>query len=206
MMKDRDPIMHDLKCHPEPFHQVRVGLKNFEIRVNDRDYRDGDIVRLKEYDPTTKMFSGLREGPFTVGTVIPGGAWGLPDNVCVFALLPYTAETNIMAQRLSPYDQAVEDLARYLPEWVRFLVQKSDGKMRMLGEHAEPVFSEQHGWMHTTTLSDPLHPGEFIYVKEFDFLTLPLCEGGRSQSLRRIESGRVVRTTEGAAETEGANQ
>jgi len=87
MSQERDPIQHDLKSHPEPFHQVRVGLKNFEIRVNDRDYREGDTVLLKEYDPTSKTFSGLREGPFTIGTVIPGGAWGLPDNVCVFALL-----------------------------------------------------------------------------------------------------------------------
>lgn len=40
---------HELKILPEYFSEVKAGRKNFEIRRNDRDYRVGDILILKEY-------------------------------------------------------------------------------------------------------------------------------------------------------------
>lgn len=41
---------HHLKILPEYFNPVRLGLKSFEIRNNDRDYRVGDTLLLKEYE------------------------------------------------------------------------------------------------------------------------------------------------------------
>lgn len=78
---------HDLKIWPVPFAEVRAGRKTFEIRNNDRDYQSGDTVTLHEWDPLTHTYTGKREGPFTVGTVIPAGEWGFPENLCVFSLL-----------------------------------------------------------------------------------------------------------------------
>ncbi len=43
-------MIHDLKILPEYFNVVRNGIKTFEIRKNDRDYRVGDILWLKEWD------------------------------------------------------------------------------------------------------------------------------------------------------------
>lgn len=41
---------HDLKTLPEFFEAMNRGLKKFEIRKNDRCFRVGDVLRLKEWD------------------------------------------------------------------------------------------------------------------------------------------------------------
>lgn len=42
---------HMLKCYPQYFEAVRNGIKNFECRYNDRDFKVGDELLLREYDP-----------------------------------------------------------------------------------------------------------------------------------------------------------
>lgn len=49
---------HELKTWPEYFKAVASGEKNFEIRKNDRDFKVGDILILKEYDPVKKEYTG----------------------------------------------------------------------------------------------------------------------------------------------------
>lgn len=49
---------HELKIGSEFFEAVKDGRKKFEIRKNDRNYQEGDILILKEYDPLTQLFSG----------------------------------------------------------------------------------------------------------------------------------------------------
>ena len=43
-------MTHELKILPEYFEQVIAGNKPFEIRRNDRYYRVGDKLLLKEWD------------------------------------------------------------------------------------------------------------------------------------------------------------
>ncbi len=43
-----DKQVHFLKCDTLWFDQVLVGIKPFELRFNDRDYRTGDILVLTE--------------------------------------------------------------------------------------------------------------------------------------------------------------
>ncbi|MDZ5759364.1 ASCH/PUA domain-containing protein [Carnobacterium maltaromaticum] len=50
--------VHELKIASEFFEAVKDGRKKFEIRKNDRNYQEGDILILKEYDPITQLFSG----------------------------------------------------------------------------------------------------------------------------------------------------
>ncbi len=52
------PKMHDLKVWPQYFVPINLGVKNFELRINDRDFRVGDYVRLREYDPIDKEYTG----------------------------------------------------------------------------------------------------------------------------------------------------
>ena len=47
----RPPMDHDVKCWPEYFEAVRDGRKPFDLRFNDRDYRVGDRLRLREWSP-----------------------------------------------------------------------------------------------------------------------------------------------------------
>lgn len=44
-------MIHELKIWPEYFAEVKSGNKTFEIRKSDRDYRVGDILRLREFYP-----------------------------------------------------------------------------------------------------------------------------------------------------------
>lgn len=43
-------MVHELKTLPEYFEAVKNGTKTFEVRYNDRDYKVGDTLILKEWD------------------------------------------------------------------------------------------------------------------------------------------------------------
>lgn len=51
-------IDHTLKTEQPWFDLVAEGVKNFEIRRNDRDFEEGDILELVEYDAVKKEFTG----------------------------------------------------------------------------------------------------------------------------------------------------
>jgi len=65
---------HELKSWIEYFEPVFNEIKTFEIRKNDRDYKVGDRLMLKEYDPDFGGYTGrycfrtityiLSENPF----------------------------------------------------------------------------------------------------------------------------------------------
>lgn len=46
-------MKHELKIWPQFFEPVVGGQKTFEIRKNDRGFQNGDVVILREWDPTT---------------------------------------------------------------------------------------------------------------------------------------------------------
>lgn len=48
-MPDTPATIHELKILPEYFAPVKSGTKPFEVRWNDRGFRVGDILRLREY-------------------------------------------------------------------------------------------------------------------------------------------------------------
>lgn len=45
-------MTHELKCLPLYFQAVHDGRKPFEVRKNDRGFRCGDMLWLREYDPS----------------------------------------------------------------------------------------------------------------------------------------------------------
>lgn len=51
-------MIHKVKILPEYFNAVLYHKKRFEIRFNDRNYKVGDTVLLREYDPITDCFTG----------------------------------------------------------------------------------------------------------------------------------------------------
>lgn len=42
---------HELKIWPQYYSRVKDGSKTFEVRDNDRDFKWGDKVYLREWDP-----------------------------------------------------------------------------------------------------------------------------------------------------------
>jgi hypothetical protein len=54
--------VHDLKCWPLFFDAIAKGHKRHDLRrANDRDYRVGDELLLREYDPATESYTGRRQ-------------------------------------------------------------------------------------------------------------------------------------------------
>jgi hypothetical protein len=49
---------HDLKCWPEYFTPLWNGVKTFEIRKNDRNFAVGDVLRIREWNPVEKRYTG----------------------------------------------------------------------------------------------------------------------------------------------------
>jgi hypothetical protein len=54
----RGRIEHRLKSWPQFFERIVSGEKTHELRRADRDFRVGDILRLREFDPQTNQFTG----------------------------------------------------------------------------------------------------------------------------------------------------
>jgi hypothetical protein len=85
---------HHLKCWPEPFKAMVLGLKNFEYRKDDRypergGYQVGDVLVLKEFEPHPYPVMGRytgRELTRTITYKLAGGQFGVPDGYCVLGL------------------------------------------------------------------------------------------------------------------------
>ena len=56
---------HNLKTWPEYFEALKTGLKDFEVRYNDRQFSIGDTVICQEYNPEAKEYTG-EELRFTI--------------------------------------------------------------------------------------------------------------------------------------------
>lgn len=50
--------VHQLKVWPRYFNELYQGRKHSEFRRHDRDFRIGDALRLMEWDPEKKAYSG----------------------------------------------------------------------------------------------------------------------------------------------------
>lgn len=49
---------HNLKILKKYFDRVKDGSKKFEIRFDDRDYKEGDFVVLHEWNDALQEYSG----------------------------------------------------------------------------------------------------------------------------------------------------
>lgn len=52
-------MIHDLKIAPEWFKAVQAGVKTFEVRRDDRDFKPNDILILREFDG--EKYTGQQE-------------------------------------------------------------------------------------------------------------------------------------------------
>jgi hypothetical protein len=46
---------HELKCWTGFFEDMLSGKKNFEVRLNDRDFKVGDVLHQREFIASTKI-------------------------------------------------------------------------------------------------------------------------------------------------------
>lgn len=85
----RAPRCHDLKCWPEFYLPVEGERKAFEVRKNDRDFRVGDLLLLREWSPAMEAYTGdccVREVGYVLEGRDAGGAGGIEPGYCVMSL------------------------------------------------------------------------------------------------------------------------
>lgn len=85
---------HILKTDPDVFQAMEEGLKNFEIRYNDRNYMAGDTLTLKETkysgeemkeEDKPLEFTG-EELEREVNYVLQGGIYGLKEGWVILSV------------------------------------------------------------------------------------------------------------------------
>lgn len=86
--------VHDLKCQVPHWEAINDNRKRFEIRKNDRDYRIGDVLILREFemveDDSDRPVSNRHTGRVcqrTVTYVLPGGQFGLAEGFVALSLV-----------------------------------------------------------------------------------------------------------------------
>lgn len=94
--------VHELKCWPDVFQAMWDGIKQFEFRKDDRDYKVGDVLVNKEWllapgpiepiEPIAGTYTG-RELRLIVTFKLPGGKFGVPDGYCVMSTRPAPGPT-----------------------------------------------------------------------------------------------------------------
>lgn len=72
---------HRVKSHPEYFALAQSGVKQFELRINDRGYAVGDFLHQVEYEPMTGAYSG--DELLQVITCVISGPWLAPGFVAL---------------------------------------------------------------------------------------------------------------------------
>lgn len=75
--------LHHLKIEDEYYREVERGIKKFEIRKNDRDYKEGDLICFR------CMLNGFHletSEPYRITYIFYGGKYGLDGDYCVFQI------------------------------------------------------------------------------------------------------------------------
>lgn len=79
-------MMHELKTHPEPFDDIaKKGIKFFEYRKNDRDFKVGDSLWLRKYNPDYQAY--MKESiTVWVTHILYGPNFGIPEGYCIMSI------------------------------------------------------------------------------------------------------------------------
>ena len=108
--------IHELKIHRGPFAAIVAGVKPWELRRNDRDFTVGDVLKLREWQPSRSPCEPARytgrqilceivwmmdggplddheDHPFTaLRFALTGDTqdYGLPNGFCIMTIRPWT--------------------------------------------------------------------------------------------------------------------
>lgn len=76
---------HELKTWPEEFAAMGYGDKTAEFRKNDRDFKGGDLLVLRLYDPESERYLG-ESFAVQVTHIMYGGQFGIPEGYVVMSI------------------------------------------------------------------------------------------------------------------------
>jgi|CXWL01.1.fsa_nt_gi hypothetical protein len=78
--------IHELKCWPEQFAALRDGIKSFELRMNDRDYRVGDTLRLREWYPDDERYDDDKDAGEYTGRSVDAEVTYMIEGACLMSI------------------------------------------------------------------------------------------------------------------------
>lgn len=85
-MKKQEIKTHILKTIPPFYDDVFTGKKKFEVRKDDRDFKVGDTLLLREWNPDTEQYTG-RQTMFEIGYKLRSDFnFGILPGYCVLSL------------------------------------------------------------------------------------------------------------------------
>jgi hypothetical protein len=104
IVRERGPAskVHEIRCWPPHFEEIASGRKLVDIRPADREYRVGDVLIQREFDPARRLTDPDTQvtvlGDYTgkvcictVTHVLTGGQFGLQNGYVALSLGPVDA-------------------------------------------------------------------------------------------------------------------
>ncbi len=80
---------HTLKTWPDFYRAILAGDKTFEARVDDRHFKEGDVLILQEFEPNYVFLTGA-ESKYLVTYALRGPAFGVEKGWIVMSIKPVT--------------------------------------------------------------------------------------------------------------------
>lgn len=102
-----DKTIHKLKTWPAYFLGLRLGMKNFEVRVNDRDYQVGDFLLLQEFIPSIGYTGKEIERQITY--ILKGGEFGIAEDTVVMSLSQWPPQQAVSDEEITEWADMVQD-------------------------------------------------------------------------------------------------
>lgn len=78
--------VHDLKTWPIYFDSVVEGRKTLDLRKNDRDFRVGDLLILREYEPDRQAYTGYVAVAEITHMVLNASEFGLAEGFAALSI------------------------------------------------------------------------------------------------------------------------
>jgi hypothetical protein len=155
------PQTHDLKTWPVPYAAVRDGRKCYEVRYDDRGFKVGDYLRLREYDLATSYTGDdVTVGPITFITDLSDWVSGI------------TAPFRVLGWRAaSPPEIHSERIRRQWANSTAREITLSMAECLTEGRPVEAAIARAEEWLRGAALRDaPPQDGERLTVKDVALL------------------------------------
>jgi hypothetical protein len=78
-------VAHDIKCIQPFFNYCCSGKKTFDLRKNDRNFKEGDTLILREFDEKTCYHTG-RMKAFDITFVLNDEFEGIEKGYCIMSI------------------------------------------------------------------------------------------------------------------------
>lgn len=118
---------HFLKVVPEYFEALAEGKKGFEIRKDDRDYKEGDNLVLEEYNPEKREYTGRCLTRKIIYVLRNAEPYGLREGFCILQIEKLHKNHKRIPQNQQEWIPTSERMPGAGQDWVLAQVLDTDG-------------------------------------------------------------------------------